>query len=668
MHALRRVHRFVVFVLVCASLLFAASHAASWPPLIPTELEAKAALVEPGASVEILAQETSIDDTDGVGATFDYYRRIKVFDRAGVDRLAKIEIEFDRSKGRVVDVEARTIKPDGSVVELTRSDVFEREIVKAGKLRWHAVAFAPPGLAPGAILEYRYTVIYETPFVMFPLVFQSEYPVRRVHYRFKPYEGQEGLKLQVLYLGLPRKDLRSARDGFYDFEAANLPAVAEEPLQGPEMHRAASMVIYYSAAGPKDAEAYWADCSWRLNEDTRKMTRPNKAMVAEAQRVVAAGGTDLERLRRLHDHCRSQFSNYELEEAPLEPKRKRPFNVDAADVLKNRGGTPKDINLLFVSLARALGFDARLALANDRTTYIFSRRLAVPFAFHHPVAAVRVDGKWNFYDPGDRYQPAATLAWCYTETAVIIANEKGALIEPLGGAPAEQSFRRQSAQLTLDEEGALEGDISLEYAGYFEADKKGALAGATAEEVEKHLLGELEPHLKGIEISKIKLENATQPLEPLRIGFHMRVPTFAERTGTRLLVQPSVFRRGVKALFTAPKRATPVLFPHRYHEMDQISLTVPEGYVIEAGAAPSGLDLGQAGKYRVELKWSARARRLQLEREFILHVPVFEVEHYARLKDIFEIIQSRDDYTLSFRQTEGEPARAADSSSATPSP
>ena len=241
----------------------------------------------------------------------------------------------------------------------------------------------------------------------------------------------------------------------------------------------------------------------------------------------------------------------------------------------------------------------------------------------------------------------------------MIANDKGALIEAVAGAPAEQSSRRQRATLALDDEGTLEGEMALEFTGCFDADEKSELIGATAEDVEKHLRAALEPHLKGAEISAVKLENATHPLEPLRLGFHVRVPAFAERTGTRLFVQPSAFRRGVKALFTAAKRETPIVFPHRYQEWDSISLTLPEGYAIEAGAAPAGLDFGEAGKYRVELRWSARSRLLQLEREFTLRVPVFETEHYSRLKNVFEIIQERDDYTLGFRRLEPESADAA---------
>jgi transglutaminase-like putative cysteine protease len=639
---------------------------ASWPALDPAERTATAPTIDPAASMEVLARETTIDDSDLSSSSADHYFRIKVFNKAGVDRLAKIEIPFDRSSGSVTGIEARTIKPDGTIVELKKSDVFERDVMKVGDVRRRVKSFAPPGLEPGAIVEYRYRTNSETRVPMFPLLFQADSPARSVKYRFKPIGVVPGLSMQVLYLNYPVKEIKPERDGFYQFTATNLPAFKEEPMSGPAVHLASSVVLYYTFEPAKSPDRYWASLSEKLFGETKSKAKATKAIVAEAQRLVAPTDSDEEKLRKLHDYCRTKIQNRSSDASGLtrEQRRKLKANDDADDTLKNASGSRDEINALFVALARGLGLDARLALANDRTLFIFVPKLPVPFAFNRRVGAVRVDGQWRFYDPGALYLPPGMIDWRYCDTSILIANEKGALIEPVAGAPAERSFRHQVATLTLNDDGALEGDVTLSYTGYFEATEKNALDAASTDKIEKHLLAALEPHLKGAEISEVKIVGAAKPLEPLQVRFHLRVPEFAERTGSRLFIQPNIFRRGVKALFEAPTRKTTIIFPHRYRETDEISLVLPEGAVIEAGSAPAGLDLGAIGSYDVGISWSAKNRTVRLRRDFSFNVLGYNAEKYATVKRIYEIMQERDDHTLTFRV--GGEAGSADANASEP--
>lgn len=227
------------------------------------------------------------------------------------------------------------------------------------------------------------------------------------------------------------------------------------------------------------------------------------------------------------------------------------------------------------------------------------------------------------------------IDWRYCNTSILIANEKGALIEPVKPVAAERSFRHQVAKLTISEDGALEGEVSLGFSGYFEATEKNDLDAASTEKVEKHFLAALEPHLKGVEITEVKIENADKPLDPLHVSFHVRVPEFAERTGSRLFIQPNIFRRGVKALFEAPKRENTIIFPHRYHETDEISIALPEGAVLEAGSAPPSLDLGAGGQYVVDVTWSPKSRVVHLKRDFTFNILGYTAEKYPIVKRIY---------------------------------
>jgi hypothetical protein len=241
------------------------------------------------------------------------------------------------------------------------------------------------------------------------------------------------------------------------------------------------------------------------------------------------------------------------------------------------------------------------------------------------------------------------LDWRNGDTKAIVANEKTALIEPTQSAEADVSVRHRRATLTVADDGSLDGDVVVEYSGYREFAEKNELDGATPDEIEKHFLAELEPHLKGAELTDIKVVNASSALEPLKVSYHLRVPEFAERTGGRVFVQPSIFRRNGKALFEDEKRETMIIFPHRYRDRDEVSLTLPPGATIEAGSSPQGIDLGKSGRYDVNITWAPKSRVLRLQREFVLNVIGFPKESYASVKGVFELIHERDNHTLTFR-------------------
>jgi len=112
----------VVCLLVVAAMpVFAAGD--DWRPVDPTELALKAPVVERDADAEALFWEVRVDDGEPGELIFTHYIRIKVFTERGRESESKIDIPFGKIFGgniKIKDIAARTIKPDGSIVELKR--------------------------------------------------------------------------------------------------------------------------------------------------------------------------------------------------------------------------------------------------------------------------------------------------------------------------------------------------------------------------------------------------------------------------------------------------------------------------------------------------------------------------------------------------------------------
>src|ERR1043165_1996010 len=181
----------VRFPLLVVCLLLAAAVPAwaagdEWRPVDPAELAQKAPVVEKDADAEAFFWEVRVDDGPPGLLIFTHYLRIKVFTERGRESQSKIDIPFGNLFGtniKISEIAARTIKPDGSIIELKKEDIFEREIVKANRIRLKAKSFALPGVEPGAIIEYRWREVRENDNAHYTrLQFQRDIPVQTVKY------------------------------------------------------------------------------------------------------------------------------------------------------------------------------------------------------------------------------------------------------------------------------------------------------------------------------------------------------------------------------------------------------------------------------------------------------------------------------------------------------
>ena len=152
----------------------------------PAHLALKAAIVEPNADAEAIFWDIRIDDGGENDLVLNHYVRIKIFTERGRDQYSKVDIPFLQGI-KIKDVAARTIKPDGSIVELAKEDIIEKVVVKVSGLKLRTKTFAFQGIEPGAIVEYKWKEVRsDSSANNMRLQFKRDIPVQAVTYRIKP--------------------------------------------------------------------------------------------------------------------------------------------------------------------------------------------------------------------------------------------------------------------------------------------------------------------------------------------------------------------------------------------------------------------------------------------------------------------------------------------------
>ena len=642
-----------VFCLLIANVRSA--RAEDWKPIDPAHLALKSPVVEKDADAEVILWEVHVDDA-AQDLVFSHYIRIKVFTERGKESQSKIDIPYS-GRNRIVDIAGRTIKADGTVIELKKDAIFDRTIIKAGDFKLKAKSFAMPSVEPGVLIEYRWKEVRPNQYANnVRLQFQRDIPVQSVRYYLKPAPNNEMFSTTSMsYRTFNGEATPPVRDkgGFYTTGMTNVPALHEEPRMPPEDQVRTWMLLYYSREKPETPDIYWPRLGKGLFEAFKSSMKVNDDIKKAAASAVAAANTPEEKLRKLYDFCHTQIKNINgaasgLTDAERDKLKK---NESPTDTLKRGMGDSGDINQLFGALATAAGFEVRSAALSDRGDIFFDKNFTYYYFLRGLDVAVKVGNEWRFFDPGEPYVPFGMIRWQEEAIPALICDPKEPGFVQTPVASSNKSVQRRTGKLAVSDDGTLEGDVRIEYTGHLAMEKKRQNDDDSASQREETLREMMKGRISTAELSNIKIENATDPDKPFVYSFHVRVPGYAQRTGKRLFIQPGFFQKGVAALFPSSTRKHPIYFHYLWKEEDVISISLPKGYDLDNADVPEPLKAGDVADYTIWMGVTAGHDELQYKRTFSFNSLIFPSSSYPPLKALFDRIHEGDNHTITLKQT-----------------
>ena len=153
----------------------------------------------------------------------------------------------------------------------------------------------------------------------------------------------------------------------------------------------------------------------------------NKGVKEAALQAIGGETEPGAKLRKIYDRAQ-QLRNltYERQRTNEDLKAENiQKNLYASDVLAHGYGTNQDITMLFVAMARAAGFDASIVQVGDRKSRFFVKDWTSPRQLTNMIAAVSLDAKDIFMEPGTRFCPYGVVRWNHTVTDGLKLDRKG---------------------------------------------------------------------------------------------------------------------------------------------------------------------------------------------------------------------------------------------------
>jgi hypothetical protein len=614
-------------------------------PVSQEELKMTSEPKAPGAPAIILFREVDRDDR-GLTAHEDVYFRIKILTEEG-RKYADIEIPYWKDQGSVVNIHARTIRPDGSIVNFD-GKVFDKSIVKARGVKYLAKTFTLPDIQVGGIIEYYYTTDFSENFVFDShWILSNQLFTKNAKFSLKPYTSDyQQWSVRWIWNNLPPGTAQPAEapNHVINLEASNIPAFPVEDYMPPENELKSRVdFIYSDEPFEREAAAYWKKLGKRRNGQLESFIDKRKAMEQAVASIVSPSDSQEVKLQKIYARVQQiRNTSYEAEKTEQEQKREKekdPGNVET--VWKKQYANGTELTWLFLALARAAGFEAYGMWVPDRQNYFFSPHTMEGRRLDSNVVVVKLNGKDVFCDPGAAFTPFGILPWIETGvTGLRLDKDGGSWLQTMLPSSTDSGVQRTAA-LKLSDTGDLEGKLTVSYSGLEaweirvderladDADRKKFLEDSVKESI---------PAAAEVELTnQPDWKNSTPPLVA---EFTLKVPGWAAGAGRHVLLPLGLFSAPEKHLFDHADRIQPIYFSYPFGRHDDISIELPLGWQISTLPAPQKQE-GHIISYSMQAENNKGT--LHLNRTLNVDILLLEQKYYPALRNFFQVVRTTDE-------------------------
>ncbi len=674
----------VALCLAVTSVVLAVSPAGAqttWPPIALAEAAMTDCPQQPGAPAVVLYRE---ELTDVVTRTTTVFKRLKILTAAGRDQ-SNIEIQFIAGYSTITGIEARVVPPQGPDREFS-GQIFEKTVLRSGKLRMAVKTFALPDVDVGSIIDYRYKIEYGKSRSSAQAKALDEFLAGLMETEDRPEEGgvteakdwralsigswqvQEDLftkkakfsfansqnVIQLLLSGAWRVGWASVgiKDGNpkislgkAELEMSDIPAFKAEEFMIPEKMLKMSVDLFYLNNAIAGGPEFWTVESADWQKGVEKFIGKPVKLAATVRGIVGDATDPVEQLKRIYAKVQG-FRNLSYEKDLTRAQRKEQKikdNRQVADVLERGFGLRSDITRTFVALARAAGFTAEVVRVTARDNKLFRKDyLSFYDQLDSEAAIVQVGEKNMFFDPATPFCPFGLVHWSRTNSTALRASLTPPAFFTTPMQPPEMALTQREAALDLDLQGNLSGGVKTTYRGqealvrrleYLHDDDATRTAA-----LEKELTDVLP---MGASATLTKVENFDNNDPALIATYAISVPGFATAAGEKVIMPVSPLLGAARYPFRHAERKYAVYFPYPFRDFDDVVITLPEGLTPEVRPA-ARKDQNDFSACTLVCA-DEGPDKIHVQRDFIIKKSFFPVEQYKAVKALFDSVHASDE-------------------------
>lgn len=508
------------------------------------------------------------------------HRLVKVMDDKGVEMFNRIYIPYSNSE--VLEVKARTIKPDGKVVDLPADKILDVE--EEGK---KYKKFALEGVEKNSEIEYMYKLKKPVYFFGIEVYQYSNIPFEKASFTLVVPEhlafsvkGANGFTVG--------NDTVTGGKRIVMATAANLPGLEDEKYAEVAPYTAnIQYKLSYNLAKEKNVRLFtWNELAKRVYTGYTSFTE--KEMKAVAGFIKQAGinesASEEAKIVSIEDYIKVNISS-----------DKEGIGEDAGKIeriVKTKIASDEGINSLFIACFEKLGINYQIVFP--------SKRDEIPL--DEEFENYRLTDEIVFYFPntGNFLEPAATVLrypylqpyWAGTKGLFLKGTSIGSLktaIASFDSIPM-QSFEKSATNMEvklkmneamdavlLHSKQILLGYSAMPYRPAFNFLPKDKIDEFTKDIVKSVAKSE---NIKNIQVANTALTDCF-PNKPLTIEADIESTELIEKAGNRFFIKIGEVIGPQEQMYQEKPRQLPIIIQYPHALDREISFTIPEGYEIK---------------------------------------------------------------------------------------
>ncbi|MDD2752557.1 MAG: DUF3857 domain-containing protein [Candidatus Omnitrophica bacterium] len=531
----------------------------------------------PQAGGIILLSDEKIVVTDEAKQISELHYLIKILNERGKENYAESQIDYDSTYERIELDYARTIKPDGTVVEVGSRHI--RDVSKYLNFplysNAHVYIISFPEVAEGAVIEYKVKIIRnqlinKKDFVLsFPV--QAADPIMAADFSV---ELPKARRLNIKLLNEKYNDFGAVlspkisnenNKAIYRWQFKNVPQILPESNMPPEVEINPTMLLSTFASWQEIYDWWWGLAKDKIQPDeaiknkVRELTRDQKD--AEAK------------LRQIYNFCAQEIRYVAVEygQAGYEPHF-------AADTFKNKYGDCKDKAILLATMLKEAGISAWPLLISTKEYYNLNQDFP-SMMFNHAIAATPFAGKTVFLDATAQTCPFGDLPRGDQNRKVIIFQPTGFSIETTPAFTSEHNLVKQKLKITVKpDESILAQKTNLTFGSYDQAQRYWLLY-TPPELIADTLKEKIQDISIGAKLKDYQIKNLDDLNKPVELDYSFSGPEYLILAGP-LRIFPALASLDT-SLVARDKRKYPIDFGNPETKESDFEIAIPDNFVIK---------------------------------------------------------------------------------------
>ena len=478
----------------------------------------------PQAGALILLCDETSEVTPDSREISDLHYLIKILNERGKEAFSETEIQYDSTYEKVELEYARTIRPDGAVIEVGSRHI--RDVSKYLNFPLYSNArvliISFPEITEGAAIEYKLRIyrsqlVDKKNFVInYPL--QSSEPIISANFSLK-IPKDKILHMKTLNsgfndFGASLKPEVKEKNGqlLYAWHFKDIPQIIPEPNMPPGVEINPTLLISTFNSW-QEIYGWW----WSLAKDKIKADAAIKEKVAGLTKKL---NSEEAKIRAIYNFCAKEIRYVAVEygEAGYEPHQ-------AEDIFKNKYGDCKDQAILLVTMLKEAGLTAWPVIIPTKEYYNLNADFPALF-FNHVIAALPLEGKLIFLDPTAETCSFGDLPGGDQARRALVIKEDNFSIQETPLYPSGHNLVRQDLKIKIHPDESIEAEKSISSFGLYDQAQRYWLLYTQPELIEQALKEKIQDTSVGAKLKDYNIKNLNDLNTPVILSYSFDGPEF----------------------------------------------------------------------------------------------------------------------------------------------